>query len=91
MYNTNITQKLVKEDETEYGSLFDIYDILEKADYYERILSLMKSKVRLRYLQKDMPWMKLWDLARDHGAHGSRAIQAVIKVLTTPRLEVSNL
>ena len=28
--------------------------------------------------------MKLWDLARDHGAHGSRAIQAVIKVLPTP-------
>ena len=28
--------------------------------------------------------MKVWDLACDHGAHGSRAIQAVIKVLTTP-------
>ena len=57
--------------------------MLEKADY-ECILSLMKSKVSLRYLQKDMPWMKLWDLAHDHGAHGSRTIQAVIKVLITP-------
>ena len=56
--------------------------MLEKSDY-ERILSLMKSKVSLHYLQKDMPWMKLWDLARDHDAHGRRAIQAVIKVLTT--------
>ena len=56
--------------------------MLEKADY-ERILSLMKSKVSLRYLQKDMGWMKLWDLARDHGTHGSRAIQAVMMVLTT--------
>ena len=36
VYNTNITQHSLKEDETEYG-LFDIYDILEKADY-ERIL-----------------------------------------------------
>ena len=44
----------------------------------------MKNKVSLHYLQKDMPWIKLSDLAHDHGAHGSRAIQAVIKVLTTP-------
>ena len=83
VYNTSITQKLLKKDENEYESLFYTYDMLEKADY-ERILSLMKSKVSLRYLQKDIPWMKLWDLARDYGAHGSRAIQAVIKVLTTP-------
>ena len=54
MYNTNITRKLLREDEC----LFDIYDMLEKADY-ERILSLMKSKVSLHYLQKDMPLMKL--------------------------------
>ena len=84
MYNTNITQKLLKEDENECESLFDVYDMLEKADCERRSLSLMKSKVSLCYLHKDVPWMKLWDLARDHGAHGSRAIQAVIKVLTTP-------
>ena len=28
--------------------------------------------------------MKIWDLARGHGAHESRAIQAVSNVLTTP-------
>ena len=45
------------------------------------------SRESLAALTPDINWLKLWDDARDNGLPGTRALEATLLILTTPKYE----
>ena len=79
-YNTNFTQVILADNDTPICSIFEA---LEEADK-ELTWSLVSESSSLKLLANVIPWLKLWDIARDRGIQGARSLQAIIKVLTAP-------
>ena len=47
----------------------------------------VSSRERFAALTPDINWLKLWDDARDHGLPGTRALEATLRILMTPKYE----
>ena len=79
-YDTNFTQAILTDSDVSINSIFKA---LKEADQdYTR--SLVSKSTSLKHLAVSIPWLKLWDIARDRGIQGARSLQAILRVLTAP-------
>ena len=80
-YHTNFTQTILTE-----GDSVDIRSIIKALEKADQDLTWLhaEQKSSLCHLSRAISWMKLWDIARDRGIHGTRCLQVIFKVLTTP-------
>ena len=67
-------------------SLKDIREALEERDR-KYIWEQVSTRDILASLSPDINWLRLWDDARDYGLPGAKALEAKLRILTTPKFE----
>ena len=67
-------------------SLKDIREALKERDH-KYIWEQVSTRDSLASLPPDINWLRLWNDARDYGLPGAKALEAKLRILTTPKFE----
>ena len=83
---SGLTNKVVSSDLSDFGSLRGIKEHILKQDHLKTLAeaSSHRSTSLAAKVASEVNWLKLWDLALDHGIQGTSALQALYRTLTTP-------
>ena len=89
VYGTHYTESLLSQS-SDNGqcppSLKDIREALEERNR-KHIWEQVSTRNSLASLSPDINWLRLWDNARGYGLPGAKALEAKLRILTTPKFE----